>query len=70
MLSAGVVLSSAALADGHNRCMGCHSVEFFQEMSQEQIEQAVKDEDIAMHDRYSGLTDEEVQALAEALAED
>ena len=63
-----IAFTAPAIAGGHGTCAKCHDAEEFQGMSAASIAGAVKDASIPPHKKLE-LTDEQIEAIAQALAE-
>jgi cytochrome c551/c552 len=67
--TAALCAMTPAFGGGHDACLGCHEPDAeFKGMSADSIAAAIKDAGIRPHKKFSGLSDEEIQAIANALA--
>jgi hypothetical protein len=64
----GLLLYAQALADP-SACRMCHDAEEFEGMDAAAVREALADPGIPPHGRFADLTEEEVAALLEELAE-
>ena len=64
----GLCLMTGAVADP-SACLNCHAVKEFSDMDAETVAEALADASIPSHRHFAGLTEAEVEALLEALAE-
>ena len=64
------LVASAASAATKDACITCHAADEFKDFSSAEIADALKDASIPPHrDAVSGLTDEQIQAIAAELAD-
>lgn len=69
VLAAGLLGATAANAGGADACLNCHEPDELAGLSVEQVTAALTNPDIKMHKRLKDLSAEEIQAIADALAE-
>ncbi len=66
---AAILAAPIAFGGGHDACLNCHApAEEFNGMSAQEISTAIKDAGIRPHRRFADRSDEEVQAIADALS--
>jgi hypothetical protein len=68
LLLAGLLVGSAAVADGHSTCSKCHDADEFVGMSATDIEVSLRDSGIPPHKKFADLSDEQIQAIATNMA--
>lgn len=64
-----LAINPAALGADESTCLDCHSKNEFDKLSASEISAAVKDAGIPPHKQYANISDEELQLIVKAFAE-